>query len=163
MSVRHYPLAYSLKPHTAMDVVKCLVEVFSQYGFHDELLSDCGTEFLSQITQAFLVECNIGQIKTSPYHPQSIGCLERFHRTLKSMLKGCGETFPGDWYTLLPWVMFAFSEVPVEGLRYSPFELLFGILRLIKKSWLGKDLLILKSTNIIDLFLSIRDRIRVSI
>jgi len=60
--------------------------------------------------------------------------------------------------------MFAFSEVPVEGLGYSPFELLFGILRLIKKSCLRKDLLEnVKSTNIIDLFLSIRDRIRVSI
>ena len=50
----HYPLAYPLKSHTAMDEVICLVEVFSQYVFPDELLSDCGTEFLSQITQAFL-------------------------------------------------------------------------------------------------------------
>ena len=62
----HYPLAYPLKSHTAMDVVKCLVEVFSHYGFPDELLSDCGTEFLSQTIQAFLVECRIGQIKASP-------------------------------------------------------------------------------------------------
>ena len=87
----HYPLAYPLKSHTTMNVVKCLVEVFSHYGFPDELLSDCGTEFFSQITQAFLVECHLGQIKTSPYHPQSNGCLERFRRMLKSMLKGCGE------------------------------------------------------------------------
>ena len=55
----HYPLAFPLKSHTALDVVKCLVEVFSQYGFPDELLSDCGSQFLSQITQAFLVECDI--------------------------------------------------------------------------------------------------------
>ena len=66
----HYPLAYPLKSHTATDVVKCLVEVFSHYGFPDELLSDCGTEFTSQITEASLVECNYGPIKTSSYHPK---------------------------------------------------------------------------------------------
>ena len=142
----HYPLAYPLKSHTAMDVVKCLVEVFSQYVFPDKLLSDCGTEFLSQITQSFLVECDIGQLKTSPYHPQSNSCMECFHRTLKSMLKAFGETYPGDWDNLFPWVMFAYREVPVEGLGYSPFELLFGrnvkgVLQLVKKSWLRDDLL----------------------
>ena len=66
----HYLLAYNLKSYTEMDVVKCLVEVFSQYGLADELLSDCGSEFLSQITQVFLVECDIGQLKTSPNHLQ---------------------------------------------------------------------------------------------
>src|SRR6218665_1531892 len=72
----HYPLAYPLKSHEAMVAVKCLVEVFSQYRFPDELL--CGTEFISQITQAFLVECHTGQIKTSPYHPQSNRCLDAY-------------------------------------------------------------------------------------
>lgn len=64
--------------------------------------------------------------------------------------------------------MFAYREVSVEGLGYSPSKLLFGkkvkgILQLIKKSWLREDLLYnVKSTNII-FFLSIRDRIRTSI
>jgi len=142
----HYPLVFPLPTHTAVEVVKCLIQVFSNYGFPDELLSDCGSEFLSEMTQIFLAECQVFQLKTSPYHPQSNGCLERFHRTLKSMLKGCGETFPGDWDQLLPWVLFSYREVPVENLGFSPFELVFGrnvkgILQLIKNSWLHDDML----------------------
>ena len=97
-----------------------------------------------------------------------MGCLERFHRTVKSMLKACGETYHGDWDNLLPWVMFAFREVPVEGLGYSPFELLFGrnvkgVLQL-NKTGLRDDLLDnVKATNIIDFMLSLRDRIRTSV
>src|SRR6218665_1861797 len=168
----HYPLAYPLKSHTAMDVVKCLVELFSHCGFPDELHSDCGTEFLGRITQAFLVECYIGQIKISHYDPQSNGCLERFHRTLKSTLKGCREKYSGDWDTLLPWppwVMFANREAPVEGFGYSPFQLLFcrnvkNILQLFKKAWLKDNLLgHVKSTNIIYFVLFLRDRIRTSV
>jgi len=70
---------------------------------------------MSELMQLFFLECKVEQFKTSPYHPQCSGCLERFHRTLKSMLKGVGETFPGDWDQLLPWVLFASAEVPVEG------------------------------------------------
>jgi len=40
----HY---YPLKNHTAFEVVRCLIEEFTQFGFPDELLSDCGSEFLS--------------------------------------------------------------------------------------------------------------------
>jgi len=60
------------------------------------------------------------------------------------MLKGVGETFPGDWDHLLPWVVFAYREVPVEGLFFSLFDLVFGrnikgVLQLIKQSWLKDD------------------------
>jgi len=165
----HYPLAFALKNHTAMEVVRCLIEVFTQYGFPDELLSDCGTEFLSELTQIFLLEIQVWQMKTSPYHPQTNGCLERFHRTLKGMLKGCLETYEGDWDLLLPWVLFAYREVPVEGLGFSPFELVFGrnvkgVLQLIKKSWLDSNALDhVKSVNVIEYILSLRDRIRNSL
>jgi transposase InsO family protein len=165
----HYPLAFPLQTHTAAEVVKCLIQVFSNYGFPDELLSDCGSEFMSELTQIFLTECQVFQLKTSPYHPQTNGCLERFHRTLKSMLKGCGETFPGDWDQLLPWVLFSYREVPVENLGFSPFELVFGrnvkgILQLIKNSWLHDDMLAShKSQNIIDFVLDLREKIRTSL
>src|SRR6218665_2637204 len=135
----HFPLAFPIKTHTAAEVVRCLISVSTLFGFPDEILSDCGSEFMSELTELFLLECKVAQIKTSPYHPQSNGCLERFHRTLKSMLKGIGETFPGDWDQLLPWVLFAYREVPVEGLVFSPFDIVFGrnikgVFQLIKNS-----------------------------
>ena len=79
----HFPLAYPIKTHTAAEVVRCLILVFTTFGFPDQILSDCGSEFMSELMQLFLLECKVAQFKTSPYHPQSNGCLERFHRTLK--------------------------------------------------------------------------------
>jgi len=111
----HYPLAFALKTHTAFEVVRCLIQVFTKYGFPDELLSDCGKEFLSELTRLFLFEIQVWQLKISPYHPQTNVCLESFHRTLKGMLKGCLETYKRDWDLLLPWVIFVYREVPVEG------------------------------------------------
>ena len=101
----HFLLAFPIKTHTAAEVVRCLILVFTTFGFPDQILSDCGSEFMGELMQLFLLEFKVAQIKTLPYHPQSNGCLERFHRTLKSMLKGVGETFPGDWDQLLPWVL----------------------------------------------------------
>lgn len=81
------------------------------------------------------------------------------------MLNGCLETYEGDWDLLLPWIMFTYSEVPVEGLGFSPFELVFdrnvkGVLQLIKKSWIDHNSLDrAKSANVIDCILNIRDGI----
>src|SRR6218665_454404 len=81
------------------------------------------------------------------------------------MLKGCLETYEGDWDLQLPWVLFAYRDVPVEGLSVFPLELVFGrnvkrVLQLIKKSWLDNNYLDhVKSVNVIEYILSIRDRI----
>ena len=82
------------------------------------------------------------------------------------MLKGVGEKFPGDWDQLLAWVMFAYREVPVEGLVFSPFGLVFGrniksVLHLIKQSWVKDDLPEkVRSQKVIDYVLQLRERIR---
>src|SRR6218665_4000891 len=165
----HFPPAFPIKTHTAAEVVRCLISVFRTFGFPDQILSDCGSEFMSELMQLFLLECKVAQFKRSPYHPQSNGCLVRFHRTLKSMLKGVGETFPGDWDQLLPWVLFAYREVPVEGLMFSPFDLVFGrnvkgVLQLIKKFWLKENRPEeVRSQNVNDYVLQLRERIRSSL
>jgi len=81
------------------------------------------------------------------------------------MLKGLGEKFPGDWDQLLPWVLFAYQEVPVEGL-FSAFDLVFGrniegALQMIKQSWLKDDLQEkVRSQNVTDYVLKLREIIR---
>src|SRR6218665_959544 len=59
-------------------------------------------------------------------------------------------------------------EVPVEGLVFSPFDIVFGrnikgVLQLIKNSWLKDDMPEkVRSKNVIDYVLQLRDRIRSS-
>jgi len=49
----HFPEALPLVTHEAVDVAKALVSVFSHFGFAHEILSDCGSEFMSQLTKVF--------------------------------------------------------------------------------------------------------------
>jgi len=143
------------------------LSVFSHFGFAREILSDCGSEFMSQLTKVFLDEFGIKHIRTSPYHPATNGSCERFNGTLKSMLRAVAEDFPDSWDQTLPWILFAYREVPVETLGFSPFELLYGRsvpgpLSLLKDSWLETPIASnLKS--VVEFILGMRERLRSSI
>ena len=80
----------------------------------------------------------------SVYHPQSQGALERFHQTLKSMLRAYCYEQDKDWDKGVHLLLFAAREAVQESLAFSPFELLFGRevrgpLKLLKESWLDEE------------------------
>ena len=115
--------------------------------------------------QIFLHEFNIGQITTSPYHPQTNGACERFNATLKSMLRALSDQFPESWDAAIPWVLFAYREVPVETLGCSPFELLFGRsvvgpLALVKQAWVSDADLTTAKKNVVDFIIDTREKLR---
>lgn len=62
---------------------------------------------------------------SSAYHPESLGALECFHQTLKTMLRTyCLET-DKEWDEGIP-LLFAVRETIQESLGFSPAELVFG-------------------------------------
>ena len=65
-------------------VAEGMLEIFSRFSVSGEILTDQGMVFIGTLTSQRL---GVGQIKTSPYHPQTNGTLERWHVTLKSMLR----------------------------------------------------------------------------
>jgi len=159
----HYPEALPLTRHTAQDVAKALGTVFTCFGFPQKILSDQGSDFMSELMQVFLSEFKVNQIRTSPYHPQTNGACERFNGTLKSMIKSLTEQFPDSWDEALPWVHFAYREVPVETLGCSPFKLLFGRavqspLSLLKSAWLHDTSLSSAKQNAVEFILNTREQ-----
>ena len=58
--------------------------------------------------------------------PQSQGALERFHATLKGMLRAHCTERQNDWDKELPFVLFALRDSVQESLGYSPFELVYS-------------------------------------
>lgn len=87
-----YPLASRLKPdETAFsisDVVEEAIENAKKYGhLKDEnrprLLSDNGPGFTASILSDYLRMHGIKHIFGKPYHPQTQGKIERFHRSIK--------------------------------------------------------------------------------
>ena len=81
---------------------------------------------MSGIFQQAMHELEIKQYKSSAYHPESQGALERFHQTLKNMIRFyCSDT-EKDWDDGIHLLLFAVRESVQESLGFSPFELVFG-------------------------------------
>jgi len=74
---------------------------------------------MSALIQTFLTDFGINQIRTSPYNPQTNGTCGRFNGTMESMLRSLIEKIPNSWDTALPWILFAYREVPVEIFNQS--------------------------------------------
>ena len=89
-------------------------------------------------------ELGITQYKSSTYYPESQGALERFHQTLKNMIRShCFDT-EKDWHEGIHLLWFTVTESVQKSLGLSPFELVFGHtlrgpLKLMKEKLLSKD------------------------
>ena len=62
----------------------------------------------------------------TPYHPQSDGLVERFNRTLLSMLATVTERKPLEWEDHLRSLCMAYNSSVHPTTGYSPFFLMFG-------------------------------------
>ncbi|XP_063813536.1 uncharacterized protein LOC135053191, partial [Pseudophryne corroboree] len=157
-----YPEAVALSAITAEKVADALLGIFSRVGFPSEILTDQGTQFMSDLVQCLWAKCGVRQLRTAPYHPQTNGLCERFNGTLKQMLRAFVTSEGGDWERYLPHLLFAYREVPQESTGFSPFELLYGRrvrgpLDLFREAWEGE--LIHQDESVVEYVLKLRDRL----
>ena len=119
--------AIPLSNHTAPAVAKALlVHVFSRYGVPMQLLSDRGPEFESELFNQLMSWLEIDKLRTTAYKPSTNGTVERFHRTLNSMLGKVVSDNQRDWDDRLPFVMAAYRASPHSSTRFSPNRLFLG-------------------------------------
>ena len=83
-----------------------------------------GSQFTSELWATLSQLNGTGRHRTTAYHPQSNGIVERFHRRLKSALMA-RLTGP-DWIDELPWVLLGIRTVPKEDLGCSSAEMVYG-------------------------------------
>ena len=139
-----FPEAIPLRNIKTKNIVKALVKFFTFVGLPKSVQSDQGSNFMSGIFQQVMHELGITQYKSSPYHPESQGALERFHQTLKNMIRSyCFDT-EKDWDEGIHLLLFAVRESVQESLGFSPFKLVFGHsvrgpLKLLKEKFLSND------------------------
>ena len=120
-----YPEAVALPSIETERVAEALVEMFSRVGIPDEMLTDCGSQFTAEVMKEVSRLLSLQQLTTTPYHPMCNGSVERFHATMKQMLRRMYAERPKDWDKYLPALLFAIREVLQQSLGVSPFELLY--------------------------------------
>lgn len=122
-----WPEAVPLKETTTPYVAEALLNLFCRLGIPEEILSDNGPQFVSELMTEVMRLMGIRAIHSTPYHPQTtvINC-ESVNGVLTQMLKKVAAQKPNEWDRLLPAVLFAYREVPQETTNLSPFEMLYG-------------------------------------
>ena len=78
----------------------------------------------------------------TPGHPESMGAVERWNRTLKDMLNKNIQEHGSNLDLHLPYLLFAYKEVPHSTTGISSYQLVYGRLPpgpllLLKDVWTG--------------------------
>ena len=106
---------------------KLLDEMFCRFALPEKLHSDQGRQFEAEVTTQLCQFLQIEKTRTTPYHPQSDGLVERFNRTLLNMLSTCSMEHPSDWDLYLSKLCLAYNSSVQSTTGYFPFFLMFGL------------------------------------
>jgi hypothetical protein len=80
-------------------------EVICHYGVPRKIFSDQGSNFQSTLFREVCHLLEIDKSRTSPYHPQSDGLVERMNRTIEAMISMFISPSQRDWDEFLPYIM----------------------------------------------------------
>jgi len=119
--------AFPIRDITASTIANKLVRsVFTRYGAPRYLLSDQGSQFTSELLHLVCNVWNIKRIRTSPFHPQTNGKVEKFNSTLCDMLSSYVNDDRDDWNKYLPLVLYSYRTSDNPSTGFTPFFLNFG-------------------------------------
>ena len=110
-----YPETVPPKKISTEAVTKALLDIYSRVDIPEEILTDQGTQFMSECMKEVSRLLSIKGLTSMPYHPICNGLVERWNRTLKSMLKRLCQDQPKQ-----------INPVMSESTGFSPFQFLYG-------------------------------------
>ncbi len=123
-----WPMVFPVPDQKAIRLAQLLAEeVVPTFGVPEALLSDQGTNLLSHLMVDVCELLGVNKLNTTAYHPQCDGMVERFNRTLKTMLRKHAAKFGHQWDTYLPGVLWAYRNTPHESTGENPSFLLYGV------------------------------------
>ena len=119
--------AVALPNQEAKTVADAFVKEFvCRFGVPRRLFTDQGTNLQSALFKEVCKLLEIDQERTTPYHPQSDGLVERMNRSLEAMLSMFVSPSQRDWDHYLPFLMMAYRSAMQETTGYSPNMMMMG-------------------------------------
>jgi len=121
-----YSIAIPLQKATSLTIADAFLKNFIYiYGAPKIILKNQGTNFLSSLIRNLTKKFDIKHFKTTAYHLQSNGSLERSHHVLTEYLK-TRINKDDEWDEHISLAMFSYNTSVHESTGYLPYELIFG-------------------------------------
>ena len=122
-----YAEAWAVEEVNAASIADEFIKrIVCRYGLPEVLISDRGSVFVSELARSVYAALRITRHRTTAWHPQSNGVIERFHKTLKTMLKIWIREVGKQWDQLLPYALFAYNTAYHTGVEETPYFLCHG-------------------------------------
>ena len=122
-----WPVAIPMADISASSVIDAFTHgIIASFGIPEDITTDNGAQFSSAVWRQLLTTWNIKSHFTTPYHPQSNGLVERFHRRLKESLNALAADEPEQWFWRLPCSLLAIRTTLKPDIGASPADLVFG-------------------------------------
>ena len=112
------PLPNALTITIANAFIKDVICIFGAPKF---ILTDQGRNFLSNLIQKVAKRFKIKRMKTTAFHPQSNGSVERSHHALGEFLKQYSEK-NCEWDQWVDIVIFNYNTCVHKDINHTPFE-----------------------------------------
>lgn len=119
--------AYGIPDQESATVAKFLVNEFvCRFGTPLQIHTDQGSNFESRMFHQLCDLLCVDKTRTTSFHPQSNGCVERFNRTLIKMLSMYCAKDQQCWDEYLPQVLLAYRSSVHSTTGFTPNFLVFG-------------------------------------
>jgi len=123
---KKYVVCTPLRNKQATTVAKAIVEdVFLRFGL-TELHSDGGGEFDNEIQSEICRLAGVAKVNTTPYESSS-NPVERFHRSMHSLLAKVISEHQRDWDSYLAYITFCYNTSVHQSTGYTPYFLMHGM------------------------------------
>jgi hypothetical protein len=110
-------------------IAKSIFDSFiTTYGPMRQILTDKGTEYKNQTLTELCKMLNIELKHSTAYHHETVGTVERNHRTMNEYLRAYLNNLHSDWDEYLKKFTYCYNITPHSSLdlKYTPYELVFG-------------------------------------
>ena len=122
-----WPEAFQMPDKSADTIVSTFINQYLPIHMCPRyILPDNGKEFKNNLMAQVLKWLGIERIFSEPYHPQSSGKLEAFHKYLKPTLKKLCEKDPSNWDKYINQVLASYRVTPNLATAETPFFLVYG-------------------------------------
>jgi len=100
--------------------------ILSLHGVPKMIVSDRGTQFVSQFWKCLHESLGTKLLYSLAYHPQTGGRTKQVNQTLEDLLRSHALIFLDKWDDCLPLAEFLYNNSYQESIKMAPFEALYG-------------------------------------